>query len=172
MSKLLEKPVSVSAIQEQYYKIFPEDLNASNTMFGGQIMAMLDRVALVVAERHSEQTCVTVAVNTLNFLGPAQQGDILLFQAALNRSWRTSMEVGVRVFAKNYKKNLRRHIASGYFIFVAVDDCRAPIAVPCVLPESADEKRRYEEAGLRREYHQRQAKALMQYRAQDVDRNE
>ena len=166
MLKPSKKPVSASMIQAQYHKIFPEDLNASNTMFGGQMMRLLDRVALVVAERHSGQTCATVAVDTLNFIGPAKQGDILIFQAALNRSWQTSMEVGVRVIAENAKQNLQRHVASGYFIFAAVDKDRIPTLVAPVVPESAHEKRRYEEADLRRRYREQKLKALTQYRAQ------
>lgn len=157
MTILSAKLVSDSAIQEHFYKIFPQDLNASNTMFGGQVMSILDRIALVVAERHSSQTCVTAAVDALHFLGPARQGDILLFQAAINRSWRSSMEIGVRVFAENYKKNTRRHIVSAYFTFVAVDENRSPISVPPVLAQTPDELRRYEEAGLRRARRQKEA---------------
>ena len=158
MSTLTPRSVDASAIQEHFYKIFPQDLNASNTMFGGQVMSILDRIALVVAERHSGQTCVTVAVDALHFIEPARQGDILLFQASINRSWGTSMEIGVRIFAEDYKLSTRRHIVSAYFTFVSVDENRKPIPVPPVIPETRDQKRRYEEAGLRRTRRQQEAK--------------
>ena len=80
--------------------------------------------------------------------------------------------MGVRVFAENYKKRTSRHIASGYFTFVAVDACRSPISVPILVPESVDEKRRYAEAELRRVYRQKQDKELGQYRAKYLNQNE
>jgi len=160
------KPVSASAIEDHIYKIFPQDLNASNTMFGGLVMLTLDRVALVAAERHSGQNCVTVSVDALHFLEPAKQGDILIFQAAINRSWRTSMEIGVRVLAEDYRsgQEARRHIVSAYFTFVAVDEARHPVPVPQVLPETPAQKRRYKEAGQRRKYRQQAAEATRLHR--------
>ena len=100
---LAPKPVSASAIEDYFYKVFPEDLNASNTLFGGKVMGILDTVASVVAERHTNQTCVTAAVDSIHFLNPATQGDVLVCQAAINKAWRTSMEIGVRISAHNYK---------------------------------------------------------------------
>lgn len=155
---LTPRTVNSSAIQEHFYKIFPQDLNASNTMFGGQVMSILDRIALVVAERHSGQNCVTIAVDALHFIEPARQGDILVFQASINRSWVTSMEIGVRIFAEDYKLGTKRHIVSAYFTFVSVDENRNPIPVPPVIAETSDQKRRYEEAGIRRKRRQQDTK--------------
>jgi acyl-CoA hydrolase len=87
----------------------------------------------------------------MHFLQPATRGDILIFQAAINRSWTSSMEIGVRVLAEDYRTGTRRHIVSAYFTFVGTDEKGCPTCVPRVIPETSDEIRRYEEAGKRRE---------------------
>lgn len=161
------KPVSASAVQDQTYKAFPNDLNSNGTVFGGLMMALLDRVAIVVAERHAEKTCVTASVDSLHFLAPARKGDILLFQAAINRSWRTSMEVGVKVRAVDYKTKEDRHVVSVYFTFVALDENNKPTTVPQVIPETPIEKRRYAEAEIRRQHRQMEKEARMRHRAQE-----
>ena len=150
MSLLKPKKVSESAVHDQTYKVFPNDLNSNDTIFGGLLMSIIDRVALVVAERHSERICVTAAVDSLHFLAPARRGDILIFRAAINRSWKSSMEIGVRVLAEHYMTGASKHILSAYLTFVAVDDFLQPVPVPQVLPETPAEKRRYEEAEIRR----------------------
>ena len=86
----------------------------------------------------------------MHFLGPARRGDILIFRAAVNRTWRTSMEIGVKVLAEHYKTGQRKHILSAYFTFVAVDEYGKPVEVPQIIPETPLEKRRFEEADLRR----------------------
>lgn len=159
MTTLKPKKVHESAVDNHTYKVFPNDLNSYGTAFGGMIMAVCDRTALVVAERHSRRTCVTASVDSMHFLRPAGQGDILLFSASINRTWRTSMEIGVKVVAEHYETGERRHILSAYFTFIALDSKKSPVEVAQIIPETDFEKRRYEEANFRRENRKKEAEA-------------
>ena len=145
------KSVSTSAIEKHVYKVFPNDMNAHDTVFGGMIMAKCDRLALVVAERHSAHVCVTAAVDSIHFRAPAKGNDTLLFSLSLNRSWGSSMEIGARVVAENSYTGETRHILSAFFTFVALDENDKPIDVPAVVPEDRRQKRRFENAEIRRE---------------------
>ena len=128
------KTPSESKIDNHVYKIFLNDLNAKRTVFGGLIMSIADRLAVVVAERHSGHTCVTASVDSWHFVAPAQENDTLLFSAALNKAWTSSMEIGVRVEAENSYLGTKRHIVSAYFTFVAIDAEGKPAAVPALRP--------------------------------------
>ncbi len=145
-----EKKPSQSAINDNTYKIFPNDLNSQGTVFGGTVLSLLDRIAVVVAERHSAKACVTVSIDAVHFLAPAKKGDNLIFSASINRAWNTSMEIGLRVVAEHPVSGQKRHILSAYFTFVALDEWGKPTAVPKVTPQTPLEKKRYEEAELRR----------------------
>jgi acyl-CoA hydrolase len=158
------KRVSETAVHDHTYKVFPNDLNANGTVFGGLVMSILDRIASVVAERHSGRICVTASVDAMHFLAPAKHGDILIFQAAVNRTWRSSMEIGVKVLAEDYRTRHTRHIVSAYFTFVAMDEKGKSTEVPAVVPETAQEKRRYEEAHVRREQRRHAAELQRQGR--------
>lgn len=145
------KAPSESAIEQNVYKVFPNDLNSKYTVFGGLVMSLCDRTALIVAERHSGAPCVTAAVDSLNFVAPARAGDTLVIKSAVNRTWRSSMEIGVRVAAENSHTGESRHVVSAYLTFVALGDDGTPQSVPPVAPQADAEKRRFEEAGQRRE---------------------
>lgn len=141
---------SKSSVDQNIYKVFPNDLNSHHTIFGGVVMSLCDRTALVVAERHSGSVCVTAGVDHFNFVAPAKQGDTLVVQASINRSWKSSMEIGVRVSAENSFTQVRSHIVSAYFTFVALSDAGKPVHVHKVSPETDIEERRYAEADVRR----------------------
>jgi len=145
------RPVAASAVREHIYKVFPNDMNANATVFGGMVMATIDRISLVVSERHSGHVCVTASVDSVHFMAAARTGDTLIFSAACNRAWNTSMEIGCRVIAEDSYSGERRHIVSAYSTFVALDEDHKPVAVPGLVCESEAEKQRFEEAGLRRE---------------------
>ena len=162
---LTPRPVSLSAVRDQVYMVFPNDLNANDTVFGGLIMAHMDRFAAVAADRHAAGVCVTASVDAVHFIAPARRGDVLIFNAAVNRAWTTSMEIGVKVDATSYDGSDRRHILSAYMTFVALDASGKPRPVPPLTPENDEEQRRYREAQLRRDLrlnHAEQLKALQQ----------
>ncbi len=161
------KTPSDSEIKDHTYKVFPNDLNSRGTAFGGMVMSILDRLAAVVAERHSAQTCVTASVDSMHFLAPAHRGDHLIFMVAVNRAWRTSMEIGAKVLAENPRTGEKRHMVSVYFTFVAINENEQPSPVPPLIPETAAEKRRYKEADIRRSRRKAEAAETEKRRAQD-----
>ncbi|WP_028081616.1 acyl-CoA thioesterase [Solimonas soli] len=158
------RTVDYSAVREQVYMVFPNDLNANDTVFGGLIMAQMDRFAAVVADRHAGGVCVTASVDAVHFIAPARRGDVLIFNASVNRAWTTSMEVGVKVDARSYDGSGSRHILSAYLTFVAVDSAGKPRPVPALQPLTDIEHYRYEEAQLRREMRLRHAETLKKLR--------
>jgi len=148
---LKSRPVSHSMINDHTYLLMPGDLNHNNTAFGGKIMEIADRVAGTVAMRHSNSTCATLLVDSMKFLKPAIQGDLLVFKAALNRAWGSSMEIGIKVYAEDTKTDEKKHILSAYFTFVAIDENQRPKRIRPIMPKTKEEKRRYKEANERRE---------------------
>jgi len=157
------KAVRLSAIDGHVYKVFPNDLNAHGTAFGGMIMAKCDRLSLVVAERHSGKICVTASVDSIHFMAPAKENDTLLFKVSVNRAWRSSMEIGVRVEAENSYSGECKHILSAYFTFVALDENNEPTTVPPTISESKTQERRFEQAQIRRQSRLDTVDALKQH---------
>lgn len=164
-TNLTPRPASYSAVQEQVYMVFPNDLNSNDTVFGGLIMAQMDRYAAVCADRHAGGVCVTVGVDAVHFIAPAGRGDVLIFNAAVNRAWNSSMEVGCKVEAVKVGGGARRRILSAYLTFVAQDAPGVPRQVAPVVPETPIEKHRYEEAQIRRELRLKHAQHLDEIRA-------
>ena len=152
------KPVSDSMVIDQVIQVFPNDLNAHGTLFGGRVMQIVDSLAAIVAKRHSGQVCVTLGIDSVRFLNPAYYGDILVCKASVNRTWHTSMEVGVKVYAEDFRTLEKKEILAAYFTFVAVDEQQKAVAVVPVIPETPEQLRRYHEADQRRQYRLSQRK--------------
>jgi acyl-CoA hydrolase len=144
------KKVSETAIHDQTAIVYPDDLNPYGTLCGGRVLETCDRLAGVIARRHSGRVCVTLGVDSVRFLAPAKHGDILVYKASINHVWKTSMEIGLKVFAEDFRTRSRMHIVSAYFTFVALDDHLRPVEISPVIPETEDEKRRYSQAEERR----------------------
>lgn len=128
----------------------PQDANNLGHVFGGAILAMMDKTAAVAAIRHARVSCVTASIDRIDFREPIHLGDLVVMKASVNYVGRTSMEVGVRVEAEDMISGNRRHTNSAYITFVAIDREGRPVEIPLVVPESSDEERRYRAAQERR----------------------
>jgi acyl-CoA hydrolase len=114
-------------------------------------MKLIDTAAGAVAVRHARSNAVTASIDRLDFHNPIFIGDFVTIRASLNLVGRTSMEVGVRVESENLITGERRHTASAYLTFVALDKDGRPTPLPQLILETDDEKRRNREAKARRE---------------------
>jgi acyl-CoA hydrolase len=131
--------------------IFPADSNALGNLFGGRLMQFIDLVGAVAAVRHCRAIVVTASMDHSDFVAPVHVGDLLILKASVNRAFRTSMEVGVRAMVEDARGQTLRHVSSSYVTYVAVDREGRPIPVPCVIAETEHQKRRFADAGRRRE---------------------
>lgn len=145
------KPVRDS-ISEYSEIALPNDANGLGNVLGGKVMHLVDLAAAMAALRHSRNPVVTAAVDSLHFIHPVRIGQLIVLRSSVNRVFRTSMEVGVTVETENLLTGEKRHTCSAYLTFVAVDRNGKATPVPPVIPETEEEKRRYREAGERREY--------------------
>ena len=131
--------------------VLPNDANPLNNLLGGRLMHFIDIAGAMAAHRHSRSYVVTASMDHIDFLAPVHVGDLLILRSSVNRAFHTSMEVGVKCWVENYIAGTRRHIASAYLTFVAFDSRVRHLPVPPVVPETEEEKRRFEDAGRRRE---------------------
>lgn len=130
--------------------MLPEDTNPAGNVHGGVIMKYIDNAAGVVAVRHARKLCVTASVDRLDFYNPVFIGNLLIIKASLNLVGSTSAEVGVRVEAEDILTGKVRHVVSAYLTFVALDEHMKPAAMPRLILENDEEKRRNREAMDRR----------------------
>jgi acyl-CoA hydrolase len=140
--------------------VLPGLTNVHGTIFGGILMQWVDGAAGISAARHAGGLVVTASMDRLHFLQPARLGEVVIVQAQVNFAARSSMEVGVRVFAENQITRERVQATRAYLTFVAVDDQGRPREVPRLLPESADDRRRFREAAARRAVRLRERRAM------------
>jgi acyl-CoA hydrolase len=130
----------------------PNDANGLGNVLGGKVMHLVDLAGALAAIRHARCPVVTASVDHMNFLNPVKIGQLILLRSSVNRVFRTSMEVGVKVFVEDLQTGAVRHTSSAYLTFVALDASGNRVPVAPVIPETEEEKRRYEEAARRREY--------------------
>src|SRR5438270_1297624 len=150
--KDLLTPRSVRDSQSEMTEIvLPNDANPLNALLGGRLMHWIDLAGAMAAHRHSRQYVVTASIDHLDFLVPVRVGDFVVLRSSVNRVYHTSMEVGVKVWVENYHTEQSRHVSSAYLTFVAIDAAGNRMAVAPVVPETTDEKRRYQDAARRRE---------------------
>jgi acyl-CoA hydrolase len=131
--------------------VFPSDTNALGNLFGGRLMQYIDLVGAVASSRHARAITVTASMDQLDFVAPVHVGDMLILKASVNRAFRTSMEVGVKAMVEDVREGRLTHVSSAYLTYVAVDRDGRAIVVPQVVPETEHQKRRFEDAGRRRE---------------------
>lgn len=129
----------------------PNDANSLGTLFGGKLMQYVDLCAAIAAVRHARCPVVTASVDNLTFLRPVRIGQLVILKASVNRVFRTSMEVGVKVWVEDLPTGDIKHVSSAYLTFVALDQELHRIPLDPVIPETDEEKRRWEHAGQRRE---------------------
>jgi acyl-CoA hydrolase len=150
LQNLAPRPVRES-YSEMNEVVLPNDTNPLGALLGGRLVHWIDMAGALAAHRHSHSYVVTASIDHMDFWVPVHVGDLVILRSAVNRAFHTSMEVGVKAWMENYLHGTSKHISSAYLTFVAVDGAGGRLHVPQVVAESEDEKRRYEDAGRRRE---------------------
>lgn len=151
------KPVKAS-VSEYSELALPNDANVLGNLLGGKVMHLVDLAGALAAIRHARCPVVTASVDYMTFLHPIRIGQLVRLVSQVNRVFRTSMEVGVKVFVEDLITGEEKHTSSAYLTFVALDPQGNRVQIPLVIPETEEEKRRYDEALARREYRLRMKK--------------
>ena len=140
------------SVSEYSELALPNDANGLGNLLGGKIMHLVDLAGAIAAMKHCRHPVVTASVDHMDFIHPVKINQLVRLRASVNRAFRTSMEVGVKVWVEDLISGAEQHVSSAFLTFVAVDAAGRGVCVPSVIPETEEEKRRYEEAGERREY--------------------
>jgi acyl-CoA hydrolase len=129
--------------------VLPSETNPINNLFGGELLARMDRAASIAARRHSRRIVVTASVNHVAFNKAIPLGSVVTVQAKVSRAFKTSMEIYIDVWTEDRESGRRLKANEAIYTFVAVDDMGHPVPIPKIEPETELEKERYE-AALRR----------------------
>ena len=130
--------------------MLPEDANPRGNVHGGALMKLADTAGGVCATRHTRQRVVTVVMDSMTFEQPVYVGDLVVVQAEVTWTGRTSIETEVSIEAEDALTGDRRHISSAFFVYVAIDEHGRPVPVRPLEPSTADQRRRWHEAEQRR----------------------
>lgn len=129
--------------------VLPSETNPLNNLFGGELLARMDRAASIAARRHSRRIVVTASVNHVAFNRAIPLGAVVTIEAKVSRSFKSSMEIFIDVWVEDRESGFRTKANEAIYTFVAVDDTGRPVEVPAIVPETELEKERFE-AALRR----------------------
>jgi acyl-CoA hydrolase len=131
--------------------ILPADTNAYGNVFGGHLVALIDKTGSITASRHARRNVVTASIDRVDFIAPVKLGDVLTVTTFLNHVGRTSMEVQAEVEAESRLTGERAHACSALLTFVAIGTDGRTVPVPRLDLSTADERRRDEEGRARSE---------------------
>jgi len=131
--------------------VTPDMANFSGHMHGGELLKALDKVAYTCAMRYAAAYVVTLSVDKVLFKQPIYMGELVTFLALVNYTGRTSMEIGIKVIAEDLVKKSLRHTNSCYFTMVALDEKGSPKSIPTFLPQTEQEKLRFQRAKKRKD---------------------
>jgi uncharacterized protein (TIGR00369 family) len=148
---LAPKPVRASRISIAQL-MQPEHANLLGNVHGGWIMKLVDEAGALTCMRHAQRKVVTVAIDSMVFRNPIRIGDLVILNAEVTYTGRTSMEAEVQVLAENPITGERTHTNTAYLVYVALDDDGRSTPVPPLIAETEDEKRRMEQAQDRQKY--------------------
>lgn len=139
--------------RSEYSEIcLPNNTNTLGSMLGGHVMHLVDLCGAIAATRHARGPIVTASVDQMTFLHPVRVGELLLLKSQVNRVFRTSMEVGVKVWVENLQTGEIKHTSSAYLTFVALDGQGNRVVLPPIVAETEEDQRRYDQAAERRAY--------------------
>ena len=148
MANQRAKTPGQSAVESRYV-LMPDQANPYGTAFGGAIVAWIDMVASMAAQRHCGKEVVTASIDSLNFKEPIHIGEHVVLKSSVNYAGRTSMEVGVQVSREDPYTGRSTVATTAHLTFVALDETKKPTPVPAIIAETEDEKRRYANAEMR-----------------------
>lgn len=144
---------TVGETRSEYSELcLPNDTNTLGNMLGGHVMHLVDLCGAIAAMRHAGCAVVTASIDQMTFLHPVRLGELVILKSQVNRVFRTSMEVGVKVWVENLQTREVRHTSSAYLTFVALDAAGNRVVIPQVKPETDQDKRHFAEAEERRAY--------------------
>ncbi|MFF0826213.1 acyl-CoA thioesterase [Brevibacillus sp. NPDC003359] len=126
--------------------VFPPDTNHHHTIFGGKVMAYVDKIACIAAMRHCRKPVVTASSDSFDFLAPIKTGEAINLEAYVTWTHKTSMEVFVKVESENLLTGEKRITARAYLTMIALNDEGKPTVVPGVIPDTEEERMQYEKA--------------------------
>ncbi|WP_396211841.1 acyl-CoA thioesterase [Flavobacterium sp.] len=129
--------------------VLPSETNPLNNLFGGELLARMDRAASIAARRHSRRITVTASVNHVAFNRSIPLGSVVTVEAKVSRAFTTSMEIFLDVWTEDRESGIRTKANEAIYTFVAVDETGTPVKVPEIIPETEEEKTRFD-AALRR----------------------